>query len=161
VIHSQRLKGVVKRNEIRRLLGRHQERFLKGDERLAAAAAPGQALSRLVDQDAPHHPGRHRKKMRTVLPLHLPQVDQSKVGFIHEGRRLQYVTAALARHVLPRETPKLPMDKRHELVEGLPVSLSPGDQQRGDVVRGDIGHRLDTAILGGLRVFDARFRLFH
>lgn len=73
--------------------------------------------------------------MGPILPLDLLGVDQPQVRLIHEGRGLQTVPAALARHAAPRNPPQLVVYQGDQLVEGGLVAFSPCEEKSGDLVR--------------------------
>jgi hypothetical protein len=67
-----------------------------------------------VDQNPPHEARSHREEMRPVMPLHLLDVDQSKVGLVDEGGGLKRVTGSLPAHVLSRQPSQFGMHKRNQ-----------------------------------------------
>ena len=60
----------------------------------------GKAAAGVVDQNLPHHRGRNRKEMRTVLPFHRVRFHEPQIGFVDKGGGLQGVIAALAGQAL-------------------------------------------------------------
>jgi hypothetical protein len=49
----------------------------------------------VVDEDAPHHLGRHSEEVRAILPIGVSLIDESEVRLVDQGRRLQDVPGAL------------------------------------------------------------------
>jgi hypothetical protein len=49
-----------------------------------------------IDQQAPHHLGRHPEELPPVLPHHPALIHEPYVGLVHERRRLQRVPSAFA-----------------------------------------------------------------
>ena len=133
----QRVHGIVQGHQSRRLLSADQGRFVQGQVRHAASAFQI-AAPRVVHQNAAHQLRRNGEKMGAVLPLHAVVVHQPQVGFVDQGRGLQAVAGALARHVAVRQAVKLLIDDRRQPFERIPVSLAPGAQQQAYVGRGRI-----------------------
>ena len=71
----------------------------------------------MVDEDPPHQAGGHREEMGAVLPLDTGEVDEPKVGLVHERRRLESMTPALPTHRPPGEPAKLAVNQGHQLLE--------------------------------------------
>jgi hypothetical protein len=78
-----------------------------------------------VDEDAPHHPRRHREEVRAVRPCDALQINKSQVRFVHEGRRLKAVAGPLTSHVFPGNRPQLALHPRHETVERFAIAPTP------------------------------------
>ena len=70
----------------------------------------------VIDQDAAHQLGRHREEVRTVLPHGAPLIDETEIGLVHEGRRLQRVVRALAPKAQGGAPPQLAVDGGHQFV---------------------------------------------
>src|SRR5262245_45591160 len=86
--------------------------------------APG-----MVDQYAPHHLGRNCEKMGAILPLHALVVNQTHVGFIHQGSGLERVAWALALHVVVSQSAEFFINDRCQAVESASVSTTPGAEK--------------------------------
>jgi hypothetical protein len=84
-----------------------------------------------------HHTGRQRDEMRAILPADLFRLDQTQIGFMDERGRLEAVTGLLVPQMASRDLMKLTVDKRHQLLQGGFVALSPLAQQRSDLCRHD------------------------
>jgi hypothetical protein len=63
--------------------------------------------------------------VRAVLPLNAALVDESEVGFVDEGRRLERVVDTLGSKVAIRHPLELSVDGVDELVERLLVPIAP------------------------------------
>jgi hypothetical protein len=50
-----------------------------------------------VHQNPPHQLSRHTEKVRAILPLHLPHIDQLQVRFVDERRSLERMVRPLCR----------------------------------------------------------------
>jgi hypothetical protein len=88
----------------------------------------------MVHQYAPHHLGRNRKKMGSILPLHALVIHQSHVGLIDQGGRLESVARALALHIAVSEAAEFIINNRRQPLERAVVSIAPGAEQRAYVV---------------------------
>ena len=60
-------------------------------------------------------------------------IDETEIGLVDEGRRLEAVTLALSGHAASREPVELLMDERDQSFEGGLIALCPFEEQRGDV----------------------------
>ena len=67
--------------------------------------------------------------MRPVLPIHLPDVDQTDICLVHERRGLETVTNALPSHAALRDPMKLPFDHGDEARQRLFVAPPPRQEQ--------------------------------
>ena len=86
---------------------------------LTRAAAPRRVmLAGVIEQDASHLGGRDCQEMSPAFERRT-LVDQADVGFVHQGRGLQRVFAALAAEVGAGQTMQLVIDQRQELVDGV------------------------------------------
>src|SRR5215472_2911064 len=92
--------------------------------------------SGVLHEDAPHHLRRHREKMRTVLPLHLFVVHQSRIRFVDQGGGLQAVAWPLAAHVMASQAPELVVNDRRQAVECARIPRTPGAEQIADISAG-------------------------
>ena len=90
------------------------------------------ARARVVHEDAAHHPRGHGEEVCAVVPCHCLAVAQADIGLVDEGRRLEAVPYALARHAASRDAMELLVDERDQLLEGVLVARSPSEQQSGD-----------------------------
>ena len=66
--------------------------------------------------------------MRAVLPVHLLDVDEPKVGLVDERGGLQAVPGAFPVHASPGDLMKLPLHERNHPVEGFLVAVPPGQE---------------------------------
>ena len=104
----------------------HDGNVIEGDVRHSGPALYVMTAC-MVDQDAPHHLGRHREEMGAILPFHALVVHQPHVGFIHQGGGLQGVPRAFALHVVVSQAAKLVINDRGQ---ALNASWSPSLQAR-------------------------------
>ena len=100
------------------------ERFVERDARAAAAALLGAARAGALDQDLPHRVRGDRAEVRPVLPAARAILEQSKVGLVHERRRLQRLARTFASQVARRQPPKLLVDDRQQRARRLPIARS-------------------------------------
>jgi hypothetical protein len=64
----------------------------------------------VIYKDASHKLRSDRKKVRPIFPVNTVLVDQSQVGLVDEGRRLQGVPWVFPAHVAPRQNVKFSID---------------------------------------------------
>jgi hypothetical protein len=95
----------------------------------AGAALFGNAIARVVDEDAAHHHRGEPDELRAVGPVDLPLVDQPQVGFVHQRGGLQGVPGPLLTQVAARQSPQFVVDDRKQLVERSLIAAAPLDQQ--------------------------------
>ena len=62
----------------------------------SATTLSSEPRSRVIDEYPPHQARSHAKEVGPVAPVELPLIDQSEVGFVYEGGRLQRVAGYLA-----------------------------------------------------------------
>jgi len=104
-------------------------------------AAPLQVLTPcVVHQYSPHHLRGNGKEMSAILPAHPIAIDQPKVSFIHESRRLKRMTRAFPRHQCSGLPPKLVVNNGRQLVECGPVATAPSNQELGYVRSASSAH---------------------
>jgi hypothetical protein len=160
VLLGERLKGLVNCDQVFWSVATGRELRVKSDALEAATSFLVPLRAGDIDQDSPHHPGGHRKKMCAILPPDAPRIDEPQIGFVDERRRLEDVVRTLARHLPPRQTTEVVMHDRNEFLERAIVTISPAQEQSGDVVRGRVGHRTSginwicrhSTLLPGVRV---------
>lgn len=79
--------------------------------------------------------------MRAVAPIDLPGINEMQEGFVNQGRCLQDMTGTLPPHVQMRQSVKLVVDARHQLVQRRVVAPAPCPEQAGNVLDGGSGHK--------------------
>lgn len=62
--------------------------------------------------------------MRPILPFDLG-VDETYVGLVDQGRRLQRVSLGFPSHVTGGQSPQFVVDEGEKVVEGFGVATSP------------------------------------
>jgi len=67
----------------------------------------GGVLAGVIDQDAAHDVCRDAEEMGAVLPFYVFLVDQFKIRFVHQRRRIQRLARIFATHLLCRQSPQL------------------------------------------------------
>ena len=102
-----------------------------------------------IDQDAAHDSGRNREEVHPVLPVDVGAFNQPHVRFVHEDPALEQRVATFAPQITPGDVPQLVVDERRKTVRRPVVAVTPGFQQRCDLV-GTCGHVI---------VITPRFRL--
>jgi hypothetical protein len=70
----------------------------------------------------------YAEELRPVLPRRPLLIDQSQVGLVDEGRRLQRVIAPFTAEVGRGALVEILVKQRHELVSRASVSCAPGVQ---------------------------------
>jgi len=96
-----------------------QLRAGKWDFSLPAAPLDAAPLTGVLDQHPAHRLGGGHVEMRSVLPGDLLGADETEVGLVDQGGRLQRVVTPLLRHLLPGRRPELIVDQRQELIGQL------------------------------------------
>jgi hypothetical protein len=89
----------------------------------------------VIDEDAAHDVRGDAKKVRPILPVNLPLVDEPDEHFVHEGRRLQCVVGPLASKLTGGHASELCIHEGQQLVERGPVTAAPLAEQLRDVAR--------------------------
>src|SRR4051794_7275756 len=87
-------------------------------EAIAALAAG------VLDQDAPHGLGRGGEEVAAAVPAGVLVSDESEVGLVDQGGRLERLAGLLVGQLLDRKLPELVVDQREQF--GRP-GLSPVD----------------------------------
>src|SRR5215510_10388155 len=72
---------------------------------------------------------RYGEEVRTILPLNIFLIYQPQVCFVDERGGLQRMARALTIHMALRHPPQFLINQRHQLVEGILISASPGAEQ--------------------------------
>jgi hypothetical protein len=83
----------------------------------------------MVHQDPPHHLEREAEEMRPVLPVGVSLVDESKVGLVDQGGRLQDVSLRLAPKSGRRPATPFEVDDRDEFVPRGEIASAPRVQE--------------------------------
>ena len=92
----------------------------------------------MVHQDPAHHFGRQREEVRSILPIGVSLVDESKVGLVDESGRLQDVPRPLAPKSGRRPAAQFLMDDRYELVPRGEIASAPRVEQSRHVAIGTV-----------------------
>ncbi|HSC26155.1 MAG TPA: hypothetical protein VLD67_02715 [Vicinamibacterales bacterium] len=100
----------------------------------AAALVP--PLGGVVDEDVAHQPGRQRKEVRAALQRHPVHIDETQEDLVDERCRLARVAGTLPPEMAARHAPQIVIQQRNQPVERRGVSLSPGQEELGDVTCG-------------------------
>jgi hypothetical protein len=129
---SETLKSVVKGQniDIARAIGRivaNQRHTLP-----AGATFAGVSFPCPIDKNPPHDLGSDTVKMRPILPLDAPLIDQADISFMNECSRLKRIIGPLSPQTPGSEAPKLPINQRQQILECPTTTLIPLDQKLGD-----------------------------
>jgi hypothetical protein len=89
--------------------------------------------ARPIDEDAPHHLGRHREELGAVLPDRAILIHQTKVDLVDERRRLKRLARALVPKKCGRSPPKLVVHNRDQPIARLQVAVVPCLEEGGDI----------------------------
>ncbi len=89
----------------------------------------------MIDQDPAHELRRDTKKVRPALQIDLALIDQSEIGLVYEGGRLQGVADPLIRQLASGDATELLVDQRQELTECTPITTAPISEKRSHIVR--------------------------
>ncbi len=92
--------------------------------------------------------------MGAILPLDLSQIDEAKVGFVHQGGGLQGVACLFPMHVLVSSTAQLGVDKGQDSIQCRLFAAAPGAKQERDFLRGGPGHEIPLLIRTSFRVVE-------
>ena len=103
-----------------------RERFVEGDSQRLAASFARHARPGCFDQNAPHDARANREEVGTILPSHIGDIDQSHVGFIHQGGGLKRVFPAFGVEMPSRDALQLMYHQGCELVQRAGVPIAPG-----------------------------------
>jgi len=98
------------------VVDRHECDTVASFDRVSAAS--------VIDQNSSHDLCSDGKEMGAVSPINLP-VEQPKVGFVDEGRRLQGMPLALLAKLTGCNTTELCINQRDETVERRPITPNP------------------------------------
>jgi len=93
-----------------------------------AATLVGPTCPRQVDEDPSHDAGCCPEEVGSTQPPDLSLIDESDVGFVHEGRWLQRMACRFTAHVRSRQAPEVVVEKRYEFVERVSPA-GRGDEQ--------------------------------
>src|SRR5579875_554451 len=77
------------------------------------------AAPRKIHQNPAHETGGDGEKVNTVLPIHLPCIDQAQEGFMDQFRRLKRMPSALGGNVALGDPMQLVVNKRQEFVKSV------------------------------------------
>ena len=78
-------------------------RFVERQFHVLAPALFALTRSRVIDQNMAHDARRDRKKMDAVFPTRVFLINQFKICFVNQSRRLQSMLAVLAPEMLSRD----------------------------------------------------------
>ena len=92
----------------------------------------------MVHQDPTHHLGRHREEVRSTLPIRASLVDESKVGLVDQGGRLQDVSRLFAPKPGRRSASQFLVNDHHELIPRGEIASAPCVQKSRHVVVGTV-----------------------
>src|SRR5262249_32740181 len=87
----------------------------------------------VVHEDPPHRLRRDPEEVSPVLPVDAPLIDETEVGLVHEGGRLERVIGSLGPEVGGGEPPQLPVNEWQEPVEGARFAAAPFLEKRSDI----------------------------
>ena len=93
----------------------------------------GVAGASRVHEHPAHDPRGHREKVKAVLPVHPPCVDEPEVRLVHERRRLEALCDTIATEASTGNLAQFVMHQRDEARQRVFVSASPRKQERRDI----------------------------
>jgi hypothetical protein len=88
----------------------------------------------VVDEDLTHQSRRQSKEMRAAFQRHPIHIDETQEDLMDERCRLERVSGTFRPEVGARHPPQIVIQQRNQAVECRGVSLSPGQEELGDVV---------------------------
>lgn len=86
-----------------------------------------------IDENSAHHPRGHGAEMRSIIPGHAPQTDESQIGLVDERSGLQNVPGTFLAEVTVRNPSKLRIDKFHDAIECVVITGHPVVEKTGDL----------------------------
>ena len=108
-----------------------------------ASALPRVAAPRVLDENSAHRLGGNRKEVSSALPVGSLAADKPQVCLVDDGARLERVACSFAPQVPLRHSMKLVVNEGDEPIQGIPISLPPGEQQPCDLAgRGQFSRAL-------------------
>ena len=72
--------------------------------------------------------------MRAIVPVRIPLVYKSQIGFVNKGSSLQRVALALSSQMARREPTEFPVNEWGEVIQGPFITVGPLSQQLCHVV---------------------------
>src|SRR2546426_6228050 len=124
---------VVERQQVSRFLGGVLQCFFELHSHAAAAAFRSDFGARMVDKNLAHDRGGEIKEVRLVLPVRDGSIDESNIGLVNQGRRLEREAGRLVAQKAARQTPQFPVNKRHYLVDCVLVTCTALPQQLREI----------------------------
>src|SRR5262249_9596617 len=107
--------------------------LLKTDHLFQRYRLPGSLLgflsTRVVHEDLPHDAGSDPVEVRAALPVRLRLLDETQIGLIDQGSRLQRMALSFASQVSRSKLAELPVNERHEFSLGSLGAVPPFRQQ--------------------------------
>ena len=122
----------------------------QGDVLHSATAHLRLVSSRVIDENHAHDLGRECVEMLAVFPPRLLLVQEPKVEFVDEGRGLENVWISFPSHIGGSYFPEVRVDKRHQLLKGRGLAVSPFRQKQSDLALGWL--QKTTPFARGIRV---------
>jgi hypothetical protein len=101
----------------------------------SATTLSSEPRSRMIDENPPHQARSHAKEVGPVAPVELPLIDQSQVGFVHQGGWLQRLAGYLMPQLCASDTSQMVVDNRDEPVQGVSFAIADGEQKVRDFGR--------------------------
>ena len=141
---GQRVQGVIERHQVRGPITTDNSDLFQSDMRHTRPALYVMA-ARMINQNAPHHLGRHRKEVCAILPLHALILHQSHVGVIDQSSRLEGVAGALAFHIAMSQAAEFIINDGGQPLQRALVSIAPGTKQRAYVFCIQLGRHFTPA----------------
>jgi hypothetical protein len=110
----------------------------------------------MVHQDPPHHLGRQREEVRSILPIGVALADESKERLVDQGGGLKDVPRTLAPKSGRRPAAQLLVDDRDELAARGEIASAPCVEQSRHVVIGIVQLDLRISAILTLRVYPVK-----
>jgi hypothetical protein len=79
----------------------------------------------MVYQNVSHYLRRHRKEVRSILPLYVLLIYELHVCFIDESRSLKSVIPSFTSHEAARQSAQFGFNQRDQPIEGISITLVP------------------------------------
>jgi len=126
---------VFKCDQIRFAAPSHAERLVERQHRFPASSLGSIASPGVAYQNVTDHLSRNSEEMVPILPLNPLLINQLQISFVNEGGALQGMARAFSAKLARGQLAEFAVHQGRQLVERLPVPVSPFQQQARYVVR--------------------------
>jgi hypothetical protein len=129
----QRVQGIVDGHDGHVSPLRCNPRIQRHSNGIASATLVRGSPACVLHENATNEMGRDSEEMRPILPLDAALIDELKIGIVRQSRGLKRVTWSLPAQVMVGDPAQLSVDFAKQLLSGVLIPLTPGDEQLSDV----------------------------